>query len=360
MPAILSDAELLNEHPDALDSADDVFAALFGNEPAEGKDAPKKEPSDEETEESNDQETDDDHNEDGENSDQETDPEDEDEDETDDEGNEDEQAEDDTTPAKKFADDGDDTYVKIKVGDKEEEVKVSDLKRLWGQEASLTRKSQEAADLRRVNDAQQAKNLAAYDVILKKATTRADSFRNLPWTQLMKDQNVPADQLTALQEEARGAFEEEAFLKNEIDGFMKQVDENQKVERGKAAAECIKALSDAKSPHHVKGWGEAMYNDIRSFAVDQGLPKEMVNQLTDPGAFKILHMAMQFSRGAKKVVTKKVNKQPTRIVKNSASAPAARTGSGARVKADKAVNKAIKSGATDDALNAFLALEGED
>jgi hypothetical protein len=46
-----------------------------------------------------------------------------------------------------------------------------------------------------------------------------------------------------------------------------------------------------------------------------------VNNLTDPGAIKVLHMAMQFARGAKKVVTQKVNKTPTKIVKNSASAP---------------------------------------
>jgi hypothetical protein len=56
-----------------------------------------------------------------------------------------------------------------------------------------------------------------------------------------------------------------------------------------------------------------------------GIDKDTVNNLTDPGAFKILHMAMQFHRGAAKVVTKKVNKTPTRIVKNSASAPAARS-----------------------------------
>src|SRR5574337_877989 len=49
--------------------------------------------------------------------------------------------------AKKDA--GDDVIVKIKVGDKEHEVPVKDLKRLYGQEASLTRKSQEVAAQRK-------------------------------------------------------------------------------------------------------------------------------------------------------------------------------------------------------------------
>src|SRR5271166_5311278 len=46
--------------------------------------------------------------------------------------------------SKKYADDSD-TYVKVKVGEEEHEVAVKDLKRLWGQEASLTKKSQEVA-----------------------------------------------------------------------------------------------------------------------------------------------------------------------------------------------------------------------
>lgn len=361
----LSDAEALakfDNYENALDSDDAVFNALFGDDPDKGDDAPpkkKEEPSDDEAEEGDDQETRDD---DADKTDEDAEePSDEEEEGEDDEGNEDEEGEteDDEAPSKKYADD-DDTYVKVKVGEEEHEVKVTDLKRLWGQEAALTRKSQEVAELRKNVDAQQAKNIAAYDIMLKKATERADSYRNLPWTQLMKDPNVPADQLQALQTEASKALEEEAFLKNEIDGFMKVVGEKQLQERKVAAAECLKALNDTKSPHYIKGWNEAMYNDIRSFAVDQGLNKEMVNALTDPGAFKILHMAMQFNRGKAKVITKKVNKTPTKIVKTSAASPAARVGQGKKVTANKAVAKAIKTGNKADAIEAFLALEGDD
>lgn len=362
----LSDAEALakfDNYENALDTDDDVFNALFGNETEGSDDAPskkKEEPSEEETEEGDDQEktNDDDADETDEDAEEPSDEEDEGED---DEGNEDEdgETEDDDAPKKKFADD-DETYVKIKEGDKEHEVPVKDLKRLWGQEAALTRKSQEVAEIRKTVDAQQAKNIAAYDIMLKKATERADSYRNLPWIQLTKDPNVPADQLQALQAEAQKALEEEAFLKNEIDGFMRAVGEKQLQERRTAAVECLKAINDTNSPHHIKGWNEAMYNDIRAFAVDQGLHKDMVNSLTDPGAFKILHMAMQFNNGKSKVITKKVNKQPTRIVKSSAAAPAARVGQGKKVVANKAVAKAIKTGSKADAIEAFLALEGDD
>jgi hypothetical protein len=138
------------------------------------------------------------------------------------EGQDDEKSEDEDK-AKKYADDSDETYVKVKIGDEEHEVKVTDLKRLYGQEASLTRKSQEVAEIRKAVEADQAKNIAAYDVMLKRSTERASQYRDLPWTQLMKDPNVPADQLAALQAEAQKAFEDEAFLKNELDGFMQKV-----------------------------------------------------------------------------------------------------------------------------------------
>jgi hypothetical protein len=356
MPAIHADAALLNDHPEGLHSNEDILDA-FMTDPEEGDDAPskKKKPSekvdDEDHEETNQPEADD------EEASEET-PEDE-TNEGDEEEGQDDDKKDDETKAKKYADDSDETYVKVKIGDDEHEVKVSDLKRLYGQEASLTRKSQEVAEIRKTVEADQAKNIAAYDVMLKRATERANQYRELPWTQLMKDPNVPADQLAALQAEATKALEDETFLKNELDGFMQKVSAEQLKARQTSARDCLQAINTPDSPHHIKGWNEALYNDIRAFATEQGLDKEMVNNLTDPGAFKILHMAMQFKRGASKVVTTKVNKTPTKIVKNSASAPAARS-SAKTVTAKQAATKAIKSGSQDDAINAFLAFEGED
>lgn len=141
---------------------------------------------------------------------------------------------------------------------------------------------------------------------------------------------------------------------------MQKVQGDQAKARQESARECLKAITTPESKHHIKGWNEALYNDIRAFAADDiGLDKELVNNLTDPGAIKVLHMAMQFARGSKKVVTTKVNKTPTKIVKNSASAPAARASS-KTVTVKQATAKAIKSGSRDDAVNAFEAMFGDD
>jgi hypothetical protein len=359
MPSTLTGDALTNAYPDAIEGDDDILKA-FLTDPEEGEDAPARKPSDkgdeaaEGEEPSNEEKTSDDEDDTEDQSDESPD---EDGDDNEDEGDKDKDDED-KSKAKKYADD-DETYVKIKVGDEEHEVPVKDLKRLWGQEASLTRNSQEVADQRKAIDAERAKNIAAYDVILKQVSERANEYRALPWTQLMKDPNVPADQLQALQAEANKAFEQEQFIKNELDGFMTKVTEEQKAERVKSAQSCIKSLTSPESPHHIKGWNEAVYNDLRTFGTEMGLDKAMVNNLTDPGAFKILHMAMQFKRGAAKVVTKKINKTPTKIVKNSAAAPAARSSS-KTVTAKTAVQKATKTGSQEDAINAFLALDGDE
>jgi hypothetical protein len=351
MPAIQTDAANLNEYPNAIDGDENILDA-FMTDPEEGDDADEKQPSDKVKDEENNQPDADDEEASEETPEDETDEDGEQEDT--DEGKEDEGDDQSTIEIK------DDHKFKITVDGAEQEFTLGSLKRLAGQEASLTRKSQEVAEVRKAVEADQAKNIAAYDIMLKRSTERANQYRELPWTQLLKDQNVPADQLQALQAEAQKAYEDETFLKNELDGFMQKVSANQLAARQTAARDCLKAINTADSPHHIKGWNEALYNDIRSFATEQGLDKEMVNNLTDPGAFKILHMAMQFKRGSTKVVTQKVNKTPTKIVKNSASAPAARQ-SAKTVTVKQASSKAIKSGSQDDAINAFEAMfSGDD
>lgn len=256
---------------------------------------------------------------------------------------------------KKFAE-SDDIFVKVKVDGEEKAVSVKDLKRLYGQEVALTRKSQEVAAERTKVSEQQAKSLAALDVMVKRAKEAADPYRQVNWVALAKDPNVSAEAISALQETARAAFDNETFLTQQLDGFMSQVSEQQKQERAISARECIKTLTDDQSPLHIKGWNENLYNDLRSFGVEVGLKKEMVDGLTDPAALKLLHMAMQFHRGSKKVQTVKVNKAPKKIVKTSVS-KASKSGSGEKVNVDrnKAVSKLKQTGSMQDAEAAFMA-----
>ena len=317
---------------------DDASGKKKPSEKSEKKEPPKaqeeEQPDAEETDEETDEETPSD--EDGETeSDEET---------TEDDNDEDEEP----------AADGDDVIVKIKVDGKEHEVPVRDLKRLYGQETALNRKSQEVAAERTKATESAARSLAALDVMVKRAQEAAAPYKQINWVALAKDPNVTADQVSALQDMARAAIDNETFLTQHLDGFMQQVQTQQKQEQAVAARDCIKALTDEKSPLRIEGWNETLYNDLRSFAVETGLNREMVNQLTDPAAFKLLHMAMQFNKGTKKVVTTKVNKAPKKIVKTTVAKTPTTSGSKVNVDRNKALSQLKKSGSMDDAAAAFL------
>ena len=106
--------------------------------------------------------------------------------ETEEDEGETEEAEEKPSKDKKYVD-SDETYVKVKVGDEDKEVSVKDLKRLYGQEASLTRKSQEVADQRRVADEGVAKNVAALNVLHEKAKLKAEPYKNIDWLAVSKN-----------------------------------------------------------------------------------------------------------------------------------------------------------------------------
>jgi hypothetical protein len=332
------------------DEAADAFLNLFADEADD--DASKKKPSDK-GEESNDAEKDDDTNsaDDEQPTDDDAEGQEDDESPSDDEESDEDGAEDDTDE-KKYAE-SDDIYVKVKVGDEEHEVPVKDLKRLFGQEQALTRKSMEVANKTKEVEASQAKNVAALNVLVERAKEAANPYRNINWAALMKDPNVSPEEVGALQQAARTAFENEAFLTQNLDGFMQEIQNQQRATQAQAAQACIKSLTTEDSPTYIKGWDQNLYNDLRSFAVEMGVHKEVVNQLTDAPTFKLLHMAMQHHKGAKKVVTTKVNKSPKKIVKSSAAKPAHSTSSAKQIDRKQKVAKLKKTGSMDDAVAAF-------
>lgn len=340
MTAIQSDAaEATNDSGITQDEAAEQFLARFAD--AGTDDASKKKPSDEGDEET----ANDDTTESSEGSDESP--------ETDEGTDGDE-----TDKAKKYVEDVE-HYVKIKENGEELEVPVKDLARLYGQEAALTRKSQEVADHRKAVDAQAAQYAAGLDVLVKRASTKADEFRKINFLALTKDPSVSAEDLSVLQTEAQRVFDEERFLKGELGNFMSEVTKKQAAERQAQAVETVKTLgtpgtAEKPNPLHIEGWSEKTYDDIRTFAVTEGLDQGVVANLVDAPAIKLLHMAMLYKRGATKVATTtKTDKSPKKIVKSN-TAPVARRSDKA-VSADKAMKIHKDKGNLESTQNAFLA-----
>jgi len=251
-------------------------------------------------------------------------------------------------PKKSYA--SEDSVVKIKVDGEVVEASIKDLKRLYGQEASLTRKSQEAAETKKKAEETGQRYIAGLDALLERAKKQAEPYANINFLALTKDPNVSSDELAALSDAAQKAFDNVRYLETELDGVVRKASEERQQVMIAQARETIKILSDPKKG--IPGWNEEMYNNIRQFAVSAGMDSQVVNELVDPTAFRILHMAMQYQKGKSAVVkSKKVDKTPKRIIKGTPEETIKKSKPQPK---KQVMDQLYRTGHVDDATLAFM------
>lgn len=262
---------------------------------------------------------------------------------------EDETPEPDQQPAKKYAED--DAFFKIKVGDEEHEVAAKDLRRLYGQESALTRRSQEVAELRRKAEEETTKATASLAVLLKRAQERAAPYRQFDFMKAARE--LEPTQVEGIRQAAVQAYEEENFLQNELNGVLQTIQTKQQEAQTAAAEEAVGKLTDPASPYYIEEWGDPLYDEMRAFGISNGISEQVMDNLTDAPVFKLLHDAMMYQKGKQNVVvTKKVDKTPKKIIKN---APAPAQVSAVPDKEKQLTARLRRSGATDDAAELFMA-----
>ena len=102
-------------------------------------------------------------------------------------------------------------------------------------------------------------------------------------------------------------------------------------------------------------WSNELYNDIRGYAIAQGLPEEQVNNYVDPTVIQILNKARLYDQGKRVATVKKkaaTKKKVLRSQKAPPDAPAKR-----RTKASKAqeVLRTKRGADLDDIASALMA-----
>lgn len=238
----------------------------------------------------------------------------------------------------------DDEYITtVKVGDSEHEVSVKDLKRLYGQEKSLTQKSQQVAELRKTLETNEKKTAAILQSLLGKAEEKLKPYAEIDM--LLASKTMEADDFAQLRKEAQTAYDEYQFLNQEADQYLEYIAEAQKEQIKARASEAMQVLQK-----DIPEWSEKMYDSLRDYGVSQGLSRADVDQLVDPAAIKIMLKAMKFDQG-KKVAVKKRVKAPRKVLRSGATKP---TSTKQRV-TKQAMENLAKSGSTDAARDAFLA-----
>ncbi|WP_158010650.1 hypothetical protein [Tardibacter chloracetimidivorans] len=330
----------------SFDSLDDGAEAILKRWVDAGSlstdDGGAKKPQVDETDLEDDNETDDEEG----NTDEETDGSDDaDQDEGSDEGD-DSDEEEDVQPTKA----GDDALVEVTIDGETRTVSVKDLKRLYGQEASLTRKSQEVAEHRKKAEETGAKHAAALQLLVERANKKFEPYANVDW--LVAQQQLDPDDFASLRQQAKEAHDEIQYLNTEVDNFVKQNEARRREDLQAAAKEAIADITNPESPNHIKDWSQDIYNDIRSYAVKEGLPETEVNQVVNPTVLKLLYKAMRYDKATKEVVTKKKALSPKKVMKSDKKSANITNKNG---EAQEVAKKFKSSGTVDDAVELMLA-----
>ncbi len=228
----------------------------------------------------------------------------------------------------------DDAIVRFTVDGETQEVTVASLKRLAGQEASLTRKSQEA-------DLVGGRAAAALQAAIEATVEDLQPYAEVDWLvlqQQMEPEEFQWHRANASRHEARYRK-----LVEQAQGFEQTIQERRKAEVARRAEEANAILSNPETG--IPGWGDQLRGEILSFGASQGLDAGDLENITDPAVLKLLNMAMLYSRG-QKAVAQKVNPTPKKVLK------AAKRDSGAEqtVNVKKAQQRLAQSGSDEDAV----------
>ena len=239
----------------------------------------------------------------------------------------------------------DDTMLEIQVDGDLQQISVKQLKRLAGQEASLTRKSQEVAEKRKEAEEQLGKTSAVLQKMLESAQERWKPYEEVDM--LVASRTMDTNDFAQLRKEAQEAFNELQFLQEEADSFFKDVQAQQQQQLQEAAQAAIKVLEQ-----DIPEWNTNLYNDIRTYAIAQGLPEEQVNNYVDPNVIKILNKARLFDQ-AKQVTTTKKKRVAKKVLK-SKKAPATEANMKAKRLADAKAKLRQRGNDLDDIADVLL------
>lgn len=241
----------------------------------------------------------------------------------------------------------DEHEVVVSVDGQEHRVQVKDLKRLFGQEASLTRKSQEVATLRSQVTEQSEYHLTALKSMIGRAEERYKPYAEVDWA--LAAAKLPADEYQSLKVAAETLKADIDYYKEELGKEVDNARTQQVESLQQAAQQCNAALVTPESPHHIEGWNETVYNEIRTYAVEMGVPQETIDRTVDPAAIKLVHKAMLYDK-AQKTAVKKLANAPRNVNKTPTNDSNASQG-GER----KAMERLRKSGDEDDAMAVLMA-----
>jgi len=253
--------------------------------------------------------------------------------------NEDEEGEEEPAPAAPEI--SDDTVLSVVVDGEAQEFTVGSLKRLAGQEASLTRKSQEA-------DIVGQRAAVTLQGALEAVIEDLQPYEGVDW--VLEGQRMDPEEFAWHREQYTRLADRYSKIMGSAQSLEQTISARKAATIQAEAVEAVKVLSDPTTG--IPGWSDEVYDSILSFAVEAGLPENEVAEITNPNVIKIINDARLY-RAAQKAAGTKVNLTPKRLRKSSGS----ETPGFAPERQQAALEKKLRAGVATDA-DAQAALMG--
>jgi hypothetical protein len=225
----------------------------------------------------------------------------------------------------------------------EHKITVKEAKRLAGQEAALTRKSQETAAERKAVDDLRTKHTVALTTLLQRAEDAYKPYAGIDM--LVAQKELTTEEFAALRSEQLRTYKDYLYVKDELESVVASLAETQAQEKAQQAQECIKTLTDPEKG--IEGWNQVLYTEIMDYAVNNGLSRDVVLNIVDPAVIKLLHKAMSADK-VKTVATTKKATAPKKVVASTVSSQPGSAGE------KSALARLRTSGSRDDAVAAML------
>ena len=192
-------------------------------------------------------------------------------------------------------DDLDDFSVNVKIDGETTPVKLSELVKGYATDQSLSKKGRELGDARKALDEEREAKIkeidniahAANGILLKSEEKFAKEFHS--FDAKIKEAKEDGDTLKAaeLREEKTEAQEKYWSARKEREALLEQASKQKaSIEQEQFSKKLDKFEKEITSV--IPDWSETVAGEIRQFALDKGLPEELISSMVDVNAIKFV------------------------------------------------------------------------
>ena len=237
------------------------------------------------------------------------------------------------------------------------EVSLAELVKGYATEQSLSKKGRELGETRKEIEAERDKRLselngvaqAAAEILVSEEATYQQEYHSLEKEIDKAREEDDTYELTKLKDKQQIAQRKYWEVRRRREGMLEKVSEQQEQQAVENWNRQVDAFNQVIT-EYIPNFDQETATSIRDFALEEGLPEEVIDSVIDPRAIKILHDYMQLKKGVSKGTARRraapTKKAPVKKAKSTATKQQER--------ADAVRNKAFSDDASSDDQMAFL------